>query len=144
MCRWKFSLSCMRTPKSFTDDEVFIFLWSTLMYSVVWSCFFLSMTMLLNFPGLTIISFDWNREIAVLLSDFRINFKFLICYWNTLRELSSAKLSTLTLSMKYKKPLKKQLNNVRPIMDPWGTLEITFWNVLCTLLMRMRCFLFER
>ena len=59
-----------------------------------------SMTTSWNFPAFTIILLDWNHEIVVLLSDSRINFKFLIFHLNALRELSSAKLCPLALLMK--------------------------------------------
>ena len=89
ICRLKFSLSSVCTSRSLADDDVFIFFWSILMYSAVWFYFFLSMIMLWNFPRFTIILLDWNHEIAVLLSDSRTNFKFLIFDSNARRELSS-------------------------------------------------------
>ena len=138
ICRLKFSLSSICTSRSLTDDEIFIFFWSILMYSAVWFYFFLSMIMLWNFPRFTIILLDWNHEIAVLLSDSRTNFKFLISDSNARRELSSPKLCTLALSMKWKKYLKKQLNNLWMTMDPLGTPEMTFWKLFCAHYLRER------
>ena len=77
----------------------------------------------LKFPKLTIILLSWNHDIAVLLSNFRINFKFSIFDSDALKELSPPKLSKLHSLTKY---VQTNLQNLRSFHSWFCSMPLSY------------------